>query len=164
MENQFVSSTDCPIGAQSRKRCMMNFKQNEEAVSPVIGVILMVAITVILAAVIAAFVFGMTGNVQTTKTVSIGSALNSGDIVLTINGGSDLPTLETISVTINGASVDNAKYGTATASITEGAISPAGEKFKLGDTITIKNPDLGRLLVVGKWSDGAEQIILDRTY
>jgi flagellin-like protein len=33
--------------------------RDEEAVSPVIGVILMVAITVILAAVIAAFVFGM---------------------------------------------------------------------------------------------------------
>ncbi|MEZ5334842.1 MAG: type IV pilin N-terminal domain-containing protein [Methanolobus sp.] len=32
---------------------------DEDAVSPVIGVILMVAITVILAAVIAAFVFGM---------------------------------------------------------------------------------------------------------
>jgi len=39
----------------------MNFKfaRNEEAVSPVIGVILMVAITVILAAVIASFVFGI---------------------------------------------------------------------------------------------------------
>ncbi len=37
----------------------MKFEKNDEAVSPVIGVILMVAITVILAAVIAAFVFGM---------------------------------------------------------------------------------------------------------
>ncbi|MDI6888644.1 MAG: type IV pilin N-terminal domain-containing protein [Methanocellales archaeon] len=35
------------------------FRANEDAVSPVIGVILMVAITVILAAIIAAFVFGM---------------------------------------------------------------------------------------------------------
>lgn len=35
------------------------FLDTEDAVSPVIGVILMVAITVILAAVIAAFVFGM---------------------------------------------------------------------------------------------------------
>lgn len=35
------------------------FRANEKAVSPVIGVILMVAITVILAAIIAAFVFGM---------------------------------------------------------------------------------------------------------
>ncbi len=38
---------------------MKTIRKNEEAVSPVIGVILMVAITVILAAVIAAFVFGM---------------------------------------------------------------------------------------------------------
>ena len=41
---------------------MQKIRNNEEAVSPVIGVILMVAITVILAAVIAAFVFGMAGN------------------------------------------------------------------------------------------------------
>ena len=40
------------------------FNDNDEAVSPVIGVILMVAITVILAAVIAAFVFNMAGDVQ----------------------------------------------------------------------------------------------------
>ena len=39
----------------------MRFVKSEEAVSPVIGVILMVAITVILAAVIAAFVFNMGG-------------------------------------------------------------------------------------------------------
>ncbi|RLI88539.1 MAG: type IV pilin [Archaeoglobales archaeon] len=36
-----------------------NFVREEKAVSPVIGVILMVAITVILAAVIASFVFGL---------------------------------------------------------------------------------------------------------
>ena len=42
-------------------------RSDEEAVSPVIGVILMVAIVVILAAVIAAFVFGMAGNVATSK-------------------------------------------------------------------------------------------------
>jgi flagellin-like protein len=35
-----------------------------DALSPVIGVILMVAITVILAAVIAAFVFGMAQNIE----------------------------------------------------------------------------------------------------
>ena len=49
----------------------MSFKRkNEDAVSPVIGVILMVAITVILAAVIAAFVFGMAGNIQKSKVVA----------------------------------------------------------------------------------------------
>ena len=48
----------------------MALHKNDEAVSPVIGVILMVAITVILAAVIAAYVFGMTGNTQKTRLVA----------------------------------------------------------------------------------------------
>ena len=52
-------------------------KTNEEAVSPVIGVILMVAITVILAAVIAAFVFGMAGNISKTKVVAATKSLHS---------------------------------------------------------------------------------------
>ncbi len=46
-------------------------KSKEDAVSPVIGVILMVAVTVILAAVIAAFVFGMGSNVTKTKVVAV---------------------------------------------------------------------------------------------
>ena len=44
-------------------------RKDEEAVSPVIGVILMVAITVILAAVIAAFALNMPGEIQKTKIV-----------------------------------------------------------------------------------------------
>ena len=56
---------------------MIKLRENEEAVSPVIGVILMVAITVILAAVIAAFVFGMGSNVQGTKTVAVTASLNN---------------------------------------------------------------------------------------
>ena len=44
----------------------LNLKNDKRAVSPVIGVILMVAITVILAAVIAAFVFGMGGHMTPT--------------------------------------------------------------------------------------------------
>lgn len=39
-------------------------KLNDEAVSPVIGVILMVAIVVILTAVLAAFLYGVSGNIQ----------------------------------------------------------------------------------------------------
>jgi flagellin-like protein len=44
--------------------------QDDEAVSPVIGVILMVAITVILAAVIASFVLGLGDSQQQTPTAS----------------------------------------------------------------------------------------------
>ena len=55
-----------------------NFKKGEDAVSPVIGVILMVAITVILAAVIGAFVFGM-GPSEKAPTVSLRLTDSSGD-------------------------------------------------------------------------------------
>ena len=137
----------------------MKFRENEDAVSPVIGVILMVAITVILAAVIAAFVFGMTGNIQGTKVVSIGSKLDGDDIVLTINGGPDLATLQGLRITLGGVDVTNVTYNTV--SVTVGQLS---QKFKVGDTITFPAGDGGRLLVVGKWSDGAEQILIDHTY
>ena len=49
----------------------MALRKDEKGVSPVIGVILMVAITVILAAVIASFVFGLTGTVPKQKTPGI---------------------------------------------------------------------------------------------
>lgn len=57
---------------------MKNFKINESAVSPIIGVILMVAITVILAAVIAVFVFGLSSEQQKPPTTSI-SVVNNVD-------------------------------------------------------------------------------------
>ena len=69
----------------------MRFRKNEEAVSPVIGVILMVAITVILAAVIAAFVFGMAPpakapSVQLRMT-AINDGAGNGALKITHNGG-----------------------------------------------------------------------------
>ncbi|MDD1730445.1 MAG: type IV pilin N-terminal domain-containing protein [Methanospirillum sp.] len=61
--------------------------KSDDAVSPVIGVILMVAITVILAAVIAAFVFGMAGNVDKTKVVSVvGERVNTTSTIGNNNG------------------------------------------------------------------------------
>ena len=65
-------------------------RKNDEAVSPVIGVILMVAITVILAAVIAAFVFGMSGNITKTKIVAVTAQQPDGKhITITYQGGQD---------------------------------------------------------------------------
>jgi len=64
-------------------------KSKEDAVSPVIGVILMVAVTVILAAVIAAFVFGMGSNVQKTKSVAATAQIIGGNCVVTYQGGQD---------------------------------------------------------------------------
>lgn len=68
----------------------MKFRKDEEAVSPVIGVILMVAITVILAAVIAAFVFGMgTPTATPQASLTISGAQASG-LTITHGGGVSL--------------------------------------------------------------------------
>ena len=67
----------------------MKFLKREDAVSPVIGVILMVAITVILAAVIAAFVFGMASGVSKTKTVAVTAKKVGASIMITYDGGQD---------------------------------------------------------------------------
>src|SRR5512136_2417847 len=75
-------------------------RKNDEAVSPVIGVILMVAITVILAAVIAAFVFGMSGNISKTKTVAVTvQQINSTAITVMNNGGHDGASLTVLNAT-----------------------------------------------------------------
>ena len=60
---------------------LKNLFADEDAVSPVIGVILMVAITVILAAVIGAFVLGIGGSQSETPQASFG--IQGSDIVHT---------------------------------------------------------------------------------
>lgn len=71
----------------------MKIRNNEEAVSPVIGVILMVAITVILAAVIAAFVFGMGPPKQapqaSLRTVSV-NLTSPTSVIVEHQGGADI--------------------------------------------------------------------------
>jgi len=139
----------------------MNFRENEEAVSPVIGVILMVAITVILAAVIAAFVFGMTGNVQTQKTIAVTATQNENDVVLTYQGGADAATLQYLKITVGSGAANyttNAE-GSIASSPAEGA-----DRLAVGAVITIN--DVGtagrdHVVVTGRFADGADQVVLD---
>lgn len=132
---------------------MMNFK-NEEAVSPVIGVILMVAITVILAAVIAAFVFGMTGNVQTTKTVAVTAHVDDNKyLVVTFQGGADAASVDYLNMTINGSS-SNPGYGNSTSNAT-------GSSFKSDGPIV---PGDCHAVVVAHFKDGSSQVVLDRHF
>jgi len=79
----------------------MVFNKHEDAVSPVIGTVLMVAITVILAAVIGAFVFGVPQNIQKAKFMgsSIKVDTNGGTVLLSYHGGPDDISLTTIDIT-----------------------------------------------------------------
>ncbi len=99
---------------------------DEDAVSPVIGVILMVAITVILAAVIAAFVFGMGPPEQAPQASIRASALEINDfnsVMLEHQGGDEVTLTSSVTkFSVDGNAVD---YG------------PVGDYFSAGDRLYI---------------------------
>ena len=122
----------------------MKFSKNEEAVSPVIGVILMVAITVILAAVIAAFVFGMAGNVSKTKVVAAtASQQGATTIFVTYQGGQDAVQVSSLS----------AKFGTAAAVDLPNTVGATVS----GTGTTTQD----HVVVTATFTDGSTQVILD---
>jgi len=80
------------------------FKADDErAVSPVIGVILMVAITVILAAVIGAFVLDLGSGQESTPQATLEATSDSSDSITITHEGGDTLTADEFRVTINGA-------------------------------------------------------------
>ncbi len=122
----------------------MKLMKDEEAVSPVIGVILMVAITVILAAVIAAFVFGMAGNISKTKIVAAtASQQGASTIFVTYQGGQDAVSVSTLSYDIAGS--------TGILANTVGSSVAATSGTTAQDHVT----------VTAKFTDGSSQVILD---
>lgn len=132
--------------------------KNDEAVSPVIGVILMVAITVILAAVIAAFVFGLAGSTGTAKNVGlVMSQNNSGYAQITIQGGTDLPGLNNVTYTLNGTGTVNLFETAGGASLTYPLT--VGQIIYSGDDVTGS-----KVTVIGKFADGSTQVLLDKQF
>jgi flagellin-like protein len=125
------------------------YTKNNDAVSPVIGVILMVAITVILAAVIAAFVFGLVGTMQNTKVVAINAKqINTTAISVMNMGGQDVGSLITVNVT--GDLITPGTIGNSVGSKKDFLLSPGiGQK---------------NIIVIGTFSDGSDQVLLDTTF
>jgi|WetSurMetagenome_2_1015567.scaffolds.fasta_scaffold315533_3 archaeal type IV pilus assembly protein PilA len=134
----------------------MAFTKNDEAVSPVIGVILMVAITVILAAVIAAFVFGMAGNISKTKVVAATAQQSTADrIVVTYQGGQDASTC--IGIVWTSTSETGLELsGTQMGSMSGSSPLTVGLTSSIGATT-------GKDHVVGTayFADGTQQVIYD---
>jgi flagellin-like protein len=123
----------------------MGYLKREDAVSPVIGVILMVAITVILAAVIAAFVFGMASGVSKTKSVAATARQIGNQISVTWQGGQDNGFVSAYNVTIaNGNPI--------------GGYPPV-----VGNTSLFGGGTTGNdhVVVTAQFTDGTIQVILD---
>ncbi|ALK05184.1 MAG: hypothetical protein AAY43_05035 [Methanosarcina sp. 795] len=118
----------------------MDFKKlfmNDKAVSPVIGVILMVAITVILAAAIGSSVFGQ-GTAQSAPQANLD--IRAGDIY--VNGGNGADTAASVKIEhLGGDSINFETAGT-----TKIMVSVDGDNSKTLDSSSIKK-DLGVLSV-----------------
>jgi archaeal type IV pilus assembly protein PilA len=102
------------------------FKQEDEAVSAVIGVILMVAITVAIAATVYVYVSGMIGGGQESTPNIACTPDNTNDLLRVVSAQADADWSD-INVTITGGGV------TTTDTSNEGRVTA-------GDTIDLKTP------------------------
>ena len=129
----------------------MSITKNDEAVSPVIGTILMVAVTVILAAVIASFVFGSAGNVQKTKVVAATAQMTTtGDILVTYQGGPNDDSLTSVNITAPNGTIS--AYAKPSVGTIMKLIPPSPTDWPPGQK---------HVAVVATFNDGASQVILD---
>ena len=132
---------------------------DDRAVSPVIGVILMVAITVILAAVIGSFVLGIGGQQEAAPQASITITENSSDDSVDIShrGGDAFTITNTGNLTVQNSDGD-------VDSIYQNNISD-GDPFSAGDTVNANNVSAsGTVDVIWEGPQGTEQIIASRDF
>ncbi|MBQ3718404.1 MAG: type IV pilin N-terminal domain-containing protein [Methanomicrobium sp.] len=87
----------------------MKFIENKEAVSPVVGVMLMLVVTLIIAGVVSAFGGGLVSTTSATPQASISSSLTFGDsLKLSHNGGETIQgeALEVKTKLVSGQNID----------------------------------------------------------
>lgn len=127
---------------------------NEEAVTPIIATVLLVAMTVILAAVVMAMVFGMTGDVTKTKIVGFAVHKENANAISVVNhGGQDQSAL--------------VKYSIVTVPFNTTGIAGVQSKPAVGSNATAVPVTAGayagntRVRVIGEFTDGTSQIMLD---
>jgi flagellin-like protein len=127
----------------------MKYLYDETAVSPVIGVILMVAITVTLAAIVSAFVFG---HVDVEKPKSVETRVNQinesyGEFIFI--GGPSAGMVKSFNLTVK-----SSLGATSTTSIANPQV---------GDTIPITGLTAGQdhVIVAATFSDGTKGVVLD---
>jgi len=143
--------------------------KNNDAVSPVIGVILMVAITVILAAVIAAYVFGVGSGVP--KQYVVGATVTQvtdSQIDITYFGGPDTDSVDYLEINIKPADgaplIAEIFNGTSTPD-NGGSIEPDGKADIFpGSTSIFENNQFtyrDHVIVTAIFLDGSKQVIMD---
>ena len=137
----------------------MALKKNDEGMTPVIGTILMVMISVMLGAIIGVYSFGISESIQNIRVVATSVTQSGSDILITYHGGAAHPDLYSLTII--------APNGTLFYTV-----SPRGLLSTSGTPVT---PDVGSVMVlsgaatngqehvvvIGHFTDGSEQVISD---
>ena len=148
-----------------------SFRSETSAVSPVIGVILMVAITVILSVVIGSYVFGSAGNVK--KSYIVGTSVErvtANDVRFLVHGGLDSDKVWYINASIDGSEFGRNNTNATTATVT-GLTFPAlgnpsdPSTVPIGTPVILRattlSPGRNHVVIVATFMDGTKQVILD---
>ena len=133
------------------------FKSDDRAVSPVIGVILMVAITVILAAVIGTFVLGLGDSLGDSQPTAQLDVTVDGSTVTVEHGGGDPIEADELRVIVSNTSDSSQVSGTVVNRLTVGDIA---SNTTTSSDLTVSEGDEYRVRVIHQSSDS---ILLDRT-
>jgi flagellin-like protein len=125
-------------------------KKDEHAVSPVIGTILMVAITVMLASIVGAVSFGMCGNMSQLHIVVVtAERLNSTAIDFTYAGGPSANFVQYLNVSVDGTFRD----------ITLDSPPVVGSTWTYNSDTALS--DQSHVIAVATFGDGSAQVVLD---
>lgn len=132
-------------------------EKDECAVSPVIGVILMVAVTVTLASIVGSAAFGMGSNINNMNLVVVSAEqTNLTTIEFTFMGGPDASAVRYLNATIDGVLADPpADYEPDVGS--SWAHTDDDVSFHTSGGFTGKN----HVVVAATFDDGSAQVVLD---
>lgn len=136
------------MGKKIEKR---EIKKDEQAVSPVIGTILMVAITVMLASIVGALSFGMSDSMSQLHIVVVtAERLNSTAIDFTYAGGPSADFVQYLNVSVDGTFQD----------ITLDSPPAVGSTWTYNDPDTVLS-NRNHVIAVATFGDGSAQVVLD---
>ncbi len=126
--------------------------RKDQAVSEVMGSILMVALVVILAAVIGALAFGLAGSMQSSNLVGVSAVkYNSTHILVTFTGGEKADQLLWLNVSVNGNNAGALGTFQGTTPLAVGNSSYFGGATTRSD----------HLVITGSFADGTQQVVMD---
>ena len=126
--------------------------RNDTAVSEVTGSILMVAVTVILAAIIGATVLSLVGTMQPTRIVGVTAVrFNETNVSVTYYGSDKPDQLYWLNISVNGALSE--KLGDV------GETTPLGVGNTTNVLALVRGQD--HIVVIGSFADGKKQVLLD---